>query len=303
MFDLSPQIIFLMLSIPIFLFFLSWEFLYLRNRSQQYPSARFTWADTISNGMLALLHEGSSAICTSLFILGVYAVFYDIRLFDITASVGSFIVLFFLQDLCYYIFHRCSHRIRWMWASHVVHHSSERMNLSTAFRQSFTYPISGMWVFWVPLVWIGFPPEQVVSIVFFSLLYQFFLHTQVVPKLGILEWVFNTPSHHRVHHAKNPEYIDLNFGGVLIIWDRLFGTFVEEDEKNPCQFGIIRQVRSHNPIYLTLHEWRDMFTDVISGDKTLWQRLKHLWGSPEWQPEQDNSKLASNNKPSVMSPK
>ena len=204
---------------------------------------------------------------------------------EIENSWLSFLLLFLLQDFFYYWFHRGSHRIRFMWASHVVHHSSERLNLSTAFRQSFTYPISGMWVFWVPIVLIGFEPELVLGSVLLSLAYQFFVHTQLVPKLGPLEWILNTPSHHRVHHAKNPEYIDRNYGGVLIIWDRLFGTFVEENDDIPLVYGITRQIHSHNPLYLTLHEWRDMFKDAISGKKTMIQRVGHLWRPPEWQPE------------------
>lgn len=271
---------------PIFVAFLAWEFLYLRGRPGQFKSAQFTWQDTISNGVLALLHEASDALCASLFIMGIYALIYDIRLFNIPQTGWSLLLLFVLQDFFYYWFHRGSHRIRWMWASHVVHHSSEKLNLSTAFRQSFTYPISGMWVFWVPVVLIGFEPEQVVLAVLLSLAYQFFVHTQTVGKLGLLEWVFNTPSHHRVHHSRNDAYIDMNYGGVLIIWDRLFGTFIEEDAiNNPCEFGIVRQVSSHNPIYLTLHEWGDMFKDAFTGNKTLWQRLKHFWAAPEWQPE------------------
>lgn len=295
MMDIPAQYILLLLA-PVFVFFLAWEFIYLRKRTTQFPSAKFTWSDTISNGVLALLHEASDAICASLFIMGIYAVLYDVRLFEIPTTAASLILLFFLQDFFYYWFHRGSHRIRWMWASHVVHHSSERLNLSTAFRQSFTYPISGMWVFWVPIVFIGFEPEQVVAMVLLSLAYQFFVHTQVVPKLGPLEWIFNTPSHHRVHHARNAEYIDQNYGGVLIIWDRLFGTFVEEDKNNPCEFGIIRQVHSHNPIYLTLHEWKDMFADALTGQKSLWTRIKHFWAAPEWQPEEAASKVDGDRK-------
>jgi len=268
---------------PIFMLCIALEFFYLRKRSDM-PSAQYTWVDTISNGTLALLHEASDAIFNTLFVMGIYYLLYDYRLFNIENSWLSFLGLFLLQDFCYYWFHRAHHRIRYMWASHVVHHSSQHLNLSTAFRQSFTYPLSGMWLFWVPIVLVGFQPELVLGSVLLSLAYQFFIHTQTVKTLGPLEWIFNTPSHHRVHHARNPEYIDKNYAGVLIIWDRLFGTFVKERDDIAIDYGITRQIHSHNPIYLTLHEWGDMFKDVFSGNKTLWQRLSHIWRPPEWQP-------------------
>lgn len=281
--EFSVQFILLALA-PVFVITLGIEFLYLRNKHSQYPTATFTWSDTLSNGTLALLHEVSDGLFNTLFIMGIFYFLHDYRLLNIENSLLSFIALFLLQDFFYYWFHRGSHRIRYMWASHVVHHSSERLNLSTAFRQSFTYPISGMWVFWVPIVLIGFEPELVLGSVLLSLAYQFFVHTQVVPKLGLLEWILNTPSHHRVHHAKNPEYIDRNYGGVLIIWDRIFGTFVEERDDIVIDYGITRQIQSHNPLYLTLHEWKDMFADVFSENKSLWQRISHIWRPPEWQP-------------------
>jgi sterol desaturase/sphingolipid hydroxylase (fatty acid hydroxylase superfamily) len=165
----------------------------------------------------------------------------------------------------------------------VVHHSSEKLNLSTAFRQSFTYPVSGMWLFWLPMPIIGFSPEMVVTMVILSLAYQFFIHTrtQLVKKLGKWEVAPNT-SHHRVRHGKNPDHIDKNYGGTLIIWDRLFGTFAEERGDTPVIYGITRQINSHNPLLLTLHEWRDMANDAFAPGKSLGQRLKHVFGPPEW---------------------
>lgn len=292
--EFSVQFILLALA-PVFLLCLALEFFYLR-KHRNLQSAQYTWADTISNGTLALLHEVSNAAFNGIFVMAVFYVLYDYRLMDIETSVLSFFALFLFQDFCYYWFHRAHHRIRYMWASHVVHHSSEKLNLSTAFRQSFTYPVSGMWMFWIPVVLVGFPPEQVLGCVLLNLAFQFFVHTQTIGKLGVVEWILNTPSHHRVHHSRNPEYIDKNYAGVLIIWDKMFGTFVEEKEELACKFGITRQVQSHNPIYLTLHEWQDMFKDVFSSsDKTLWQRLSHLWRPPEWQPleEQTNRESGS----------
>ncbi|UZE96224.1 sterol desaturase family protein [Alkalimarinus alittae] len=266
---------------PVFFGFILWEVWYLRNRQSEFPTAQYSWVDTISNGVLAVMHEATDAIA-ALGIMVLYHTLFDFRLFDIENSILSILLLFVLQDFLYYWFHRASHRVRWFWASHVVHHSSESLNFSTAFRQSATYPISGMWVFWLPLIALGFQPETVIAVVLFNLAYQFFIHTQVTPKLGWIEFIFNTPSHHRVHHARNPEYIDQNYAGTLIIWDRLFGTFVEEKDNLACEYGITDQIQTHNPITLTFHEWRAMLKDMRAPNQSLWHRLKHLWAPPEW---------------------
>lgn len=281
--EFQPQLILIYFA-PVFLAFIAWEWNYLRKRQSQFPaSTRYTLEDITSNVSLALMHavgDGAAALVT----LAIYYWLFDFRLFDIPNTLWAFALLFVLQDFCYYWFHRASHRIRWMWASHVVHHSSENLNFSTAFRQSVTYPISGMWVFWIPLIMLGFEPMTVIAMVLFNLAYQFFVHTQLSPKFRTLGKILNTPSHHKVHHSKNAEYIDMNYAGTLIIWDKLFGTFVEEKDDVKCEFGITRQIKTYNPIRLSFHEWKDMFRDMASGDKPLSQRLKHLWAPPEWQP-------------------
>jgi len=208
------------------------------------------------------MHQGADKLAW-LFVIPVYAYCYaHFRLFTWHDGWLSFAVLFIGQDFLYYVFHRASHRVRWLWAAHVVHHSSERMNFSTAFRQSLMYPVAGMWVFWLPLAFVGFPPQQIVGVVLINLAFQFFVHTQAIGKLGWIEGVINTPSTHRVHHARNPKYIDRNYAGVLVIWDKWFGTFVAEDPAVPCDFGIIGQIHSYNPLTLTFHEWLTMFRDA-----------------------------------------
>ena len=259
---------------PVFLLCIAWEAWHWHGHG------KYTLVDTVSNASLAALHQVSDGIFNILVATVAFAFFYEHRLFDLSLNVWTVLLLFLLQDFFYYWFHRGSHMIRWMWASHVTHHSSERLNLSTAFRQSFTYPISGMWLFWVPIAWVGFTPSQVILVVGLNLGYQFFVHTEVVRRLPRpLEYLFNTPSHHRVHHARNPRYIDRNFGGVLIIWDRLFGTFEPEQDDEPCEYGITRQVHSHNPITLTLHEWRDMLHDARHSGSPGGV-LKTLFGKP-----------------------
>jgi sterol desaturase/sphingolipid hydroxylase (fatty acid hydroxylase superfamily) len=258
---------------PVFLGFIAWEAWYWKNRRPVY-----SLKDVMSNAALALMHQASDGV-SWLVVIGLYIGIYQHRLFNLPTTWWSIALLFVAQDFLYYFFHRASHRIRWMWASHVTHHSSQRLNLSTAFRQSLTYPISGMWVFWLPLAWIGFAPAHIVTVVALNLAFQFFVHTEAVDKLGWLETIFNTPSHHRVHHARNPKYIDRNYAGVLIIWDKLFGSFTLEDPAVPCEYGIVSQIHSHNPLVLTFHEWFAMWRDAAR-PQPLASRLMQLFGPP-----------------------
>lgn len=259
---------------PVFLGFIAWEAWYLRTRR---PHA-YSLKDVLSNAALALMHQASDGL-SWLVVIGIYWWIYQHRLFELPTTWWTIALLFVAQDFFYYFFHRASHRIRWMWASHVTHHSSERLNLSTAFRQSLTYPISGMWVFWLPLAWLGFAPPHIVAVVALNLAFQFFVHTEAVGTLGWLEYVFNTPSHHRVHHARNAQYLDRNYAGVLIVWDKLFGSFTPEDRAVPCEYGIVSQIHSHNPLVLTFHEWASMFRDAARSQSPA-SRFMQLFGPP-----------------------
>ena len=197
----------------------------------------------------------------------------------------AFGLCFFVEDLAYYWFHRISHERRWFWASHVVHHSSQHYNLSTALRQTWTGRLTMTFVFWLPLVWIGFPPAMVLFFQGLSLVYQFWIHTEQIGRMGPFEWAFNTPSHHRVHHATNPRYLDANYAGVLIIWDRLFGTFVpEQAEIDPPRYGIIRNLGTFNPFKIAFAEWISLFRDLASA-RSLKQIWGFLMGPPGWSPD------------------
>ncbi len=243
--------------------------------------AHYRLADSLASIGLGGIYLVVDALLVALLVLPVYHGVYQLRLFDFAMTPLAFVLLFFGLELCFYAFHRASHRIRWFWAAHVVHQASEQMNFTTASRQSLFYGFAGNWLFYLPLVWLGFAPQWVLFMFSASLAYQYFIHTQAVGRLWRpLEWLLNTPSHHRVHHGRNPQYIDRNYGGVLILYDRLFGTFAEEDE--PVEYGITRPVRSFNPLWLNLHEWIDLFRD-IARPGPLYQRLRHLWMPPEWQ--------------------
>ncbi|TOJ35050.1 sterol desaturase [Vibrio parahaemolyticus] len=271
-----PELLLMALA-PIFFLCIAAEYGLGQRRGKLPDSAQYYLPEVACNFVLAGLHQAAD-ILTGLLIAHFYLWIFDWRLFDIEMSVSAFLLLMLLQDFFYYWFHRASHRIRWMWAAHVVHHSSERMNFSTAFRQSLMYPLAGMWLFWLPLVIIGFDPKWVVFVVLLNLGLQFFVHTQLIRSLGPLEWVFNTPSHHRVHHGINRQYIDKNYAGVLIIWDRMFGTF--EPEIETVRYGISKPVNSFNPIKVTFAEWKDMFHEVRRPNLTWQQRWRCVFAPP-----------------------
>ena len=272
-----PEMLLIVLA-PIFFICILLEW-YLGDRRKKLPhSARYHLPEVLCNFGLAGMHQGAD-ILTGLLIAKLYLMFFGWRLFDIEMNVINFVLLMIAQDFCYYWFHRASHRVRWMWSAHVAHHSSESMNFSTAFRQSLMYPLAGMWVFWLPLVVVGFDPNWVVFVVLLNLGLQFFVHTQAVKTLGPIEWIFNTPSHHRVHHGRNPQYIDKNYAGVLIIWDRMFGTYVKEEET--VEYGITKPINSFNPLIVTFSEWRSMFSEAFSPGLTLKQRARLLFSPPE----------------------
>ena len=192
----------------------------------------------------------------------------------------AWVLLFFAEDFTYYWFHRISHESRFFWASHVVHHSSQRYNLSTALRQTWTGNLTGTFLFWVWLPLLGFHPIAVVTMQSISLIYQFWIHTETVGKLPRpIELVFNTPSHHRVHHGSDIKYLDRNHAGILIIWDRLFGTFQEEEERPT--YGLTKNIHTYNPVRIAFHEWADIWRDVRR--PLSWkERLGYLFGPPGW---------------------
>ncbi|MEW2258872.1 sterol desaturase family protein [Streptomyces sp. NPDC047869] len=211
----------------------------------------------------------------------VYAALFTVAPWQLSpSSAWTWPVLFLADDLAYYAFHRAHHRVRVLWASHVVHHSSVRFNLSTALRQSWT-PMTGL-PFWLPLALLGIPPWMILLQQALSLVYQFFLHTERVDKLWRpVELVFNTPSHHRVHHGSNNEYLDRNYGGILIVWDRLFGTF--EPEGARAVYGLTKNIGTYNPVRVAFHEYTAAWRDVRTA-RNWRQRAGYLFGPPGWAP-------------------
>jgi sterol desaturase/sphingolipid hydroxylase (fatty acid hydroxylase superfamily) len=193
-----------------------------------------------------------------------------------------YVFCFLAVDLAYYVFHRSAHAVRWFWASHIVHHSSEHYNLSTAFRQSWTGFVSLEFLSLLPLFMLGLQPSVIFFCAGLNLIYQFWLHTELIGQMPRwFEAIMNTPAHHRVHHATNPKYLDRNFGGVFIVWDRLFGTFQRADAGEPPRYGITTPLASFNVVYAALHEWEAMTRDVRSAPG-LSRKFRYLFGRVGW---------------------
>ncbi len=272
------QIILIGLS-PVFLLAVVIEWLYMRKRAGQ--GVNFRFQDILTNLNLGASYQAFELVVHALLLMAVMHWVYDHRLFNVPVNAWTVVPLFLLVEFTYYWFHRSSHRVRWFWCAHVVHHSGQHMSLSTAMRQSMLYPVTGYWVFFLPLMLLGVSPELTLSLYAIDLGYQFFVHTESVKRLPAwYEYVFVTPAHHRVHHGRNPQYIDKNYGGVLILFDRWFGTFAEEVEA--VDYGIVKQVHSNNILTLNFHEFFDMVRDMLRPGP-LWLRLKHVWAPPEWE--------------------
>ena len=199
-------------------------------------------------------------------------------------SWGSALLLFILLEFFYYWLHRAGHEVRWFWGNHSVHHTPNQLNLSASLRIGIFGKVIGVVIFMLPLVWIGFDLRTVLAALMLNLLYQFWLHAIWIPKLGWLEYVFNTPSNHRVHHAANVEYLDANYGGVLVVFDRLFGTYIAERDEPPCRYGLVHPMTSYNPFYVELAPWISLARDLASA-RSLRAVLGYLFMPPGWRPD------------------
>lgn len=205
------------------------------------------------------------------------------RAFDIGYQWYWFVIAFVIDDLAYYAFHRSAHRVRWFWASHVIHHSSQHYNLSTALRQTWTGFFSLGFLFRLPLFLIGFPPSLVFFVAGINLVYQFWIHTEAVGRMHPwIEAVMNTPSHHRVHHARNARYLDANYAGTFIVWDKLFGTFTPELDRDPPRYGLVKNLGTFNPLRIATHEWIGIAKDSVQNGLTWPQRLAYAFAPPGW---------------------
>jgi len=266
-------------AVPFFILAMLLEFLYGWWRKKQTYRLNDT-INSLSLGVLSrvvdLLRLGFAGI-----VFGAVAGLFGITVWSME-SWWQWVVVFVAYDFCYYWKHRMGHEWRIFWASHVAHHQSEEFNLSTALRQTGTDYLG--FVFYIPLYFLGMPAEAVVTVGSLNLIYQFWVHTEHVPSLGPVEWVFVTPSNHRVHHARNPEYLDKNYGGVFILWDRIFGTFCAEKKESRCVYGITTGLHSWNPLWANLHVWADT-GKLAWKTKRLRDKCLIWFKAPGWMPD------------------
>ncbi|MBB2202659.1 sterol desaturase family protein [Gluconacetobacter tumulisoli] len=268
-----------LLAAPFFILFMMLEMgLAVRSRVR----ADYEIRDTLSNLAVSAGSILMVGLIGGLFMGGVMFAWHH-RVADVPTTWWSFLLCFVLDDLRYYWFHRLSHCSRWFWAAHVVHHSSRHYNLSVAFRQSWTTGITGTALMNIPLAALGFHPALIAFAASVNLIYQFWVHTETIARLPRwFEYLFNTPSHHRVHHGRNPRYLDANYAGVLMIWDRMFGSFVPEAAEEPVRYGLVHNIGTFNPLRIAFHEYVALLADLRQRGLSLRQRLGYLLGAPGW---------------------
>ncbi|MFY9479756.1 MAG: sterol desaturase family protein [Aquabacterium sp.] len=255
-----------------------------RHRSNKAYDWRAFWTTVRINGWRLVVEAiPMGAVLGASLPLGAWM--YEHRFWTVPMDTWwGWVAMFFTTEFFYYWMHRAGHRIRWYWASHQVHHSGNQYNLAAAFRQSITGKITGAFVFFAPQCLLGFPPEVVLFSYAMNLVYQFWIHTDLVPKLGWLEGILNTPSAHRVHHAANVEYLDANYGGTILLFDRLFGTYVPEKDDVPIRYGLVKQVTTYSAIKICLHEWFSIGRDVLRA-RSLKDALGYVFMPPGWAPD------------------
>lgn len=266
-------------AVPFFVILIALELYFNYKDHKGWYEAKDT-AASISMGLGSLvINFGVKA-----FYLLVYTYIYEhYRLFNLGSQWWVWILLFFADDFSFYWHHRLSHEIRILWAAHENHHSSMHYNLGTALRQSWT-ELFYKYIFWIWLPFVGFQPWMILAMMSVSLAYQFWVHTEAIRRLGPLEWIFSTPSAHRVHHASNVLYLDRNHGGILIIWDRLFGTYQKELDEEPVVYGLTKNVESFNPLVIATHEYVNIARDVRH-TTGFWNKVKRLFMPPGWSPD------------------
>ncbi|WDE00321.1 sterol desaturase family protein, partial [Thalassomonas actiniarum] len=277
------------LAIPLFLMFMLLEYVLLRLKGQKLHRFNDSVA-SLSMGMLLLISDALLKAYT--FAVFIY-LFDQHRLFEFPpGAAATWLIFFFAVDFCYYWFHRCAHQFNFLWGAHVGHHQSEEYNLTTALRQSaFQYAFS--WVFYLPLALLGCPPQVFLVLFILLKLYQFWLHNQLINKIPYIEGILSTPSSHRVHHAKNPLYIDKNYGGTLVIWDRMFGSWQAELASEPCHYGTSHPLKTLNPIKANLQHWWMLAKDTATTQS--WRDKLRLWFKPTgWRPKDCRNKETAN---------
>jgi len=265
------------MAVPAFIALILAEFLWIAWRGR---GGRYETRDALTSLIMGAGNV-AAGIALGFIAWGFFMLLWRLSPLDLGHAWWVVVLCFVLDDLRYYWVHRFGHRIRWVWASHVNHHSSQHYNLTTALRQTWTGTFTFMMIVRAPLILLGFHPAMVLFVGGLNLIYQFWIHTEAIGRLPRwVEAVMNTPSHHRAHHGRNPRYLDCNYAGVFIVWDRLFGTFVPELEEDRVDYGLVHNLGTFNPLRVAFHEWVGLFRDVTRPGLTLRQRLGYAFGPP-----------------------
>jgi alkylglycerol monooxygenase len=269
----------IVLAIPVFFLLIVIELVWAWRAEKPF----YRLNDAVNDLSCGILEQVAGVFLKTALFAGYLLIYERYRLLEIgTSSAAAWVLCWLGVDFFYYWFHRMSHEVNAGWAAHIVHHQSEEMNLAVALRQS-VFQGAMSWMFYLPLALVGFPPAMFLLVSSLNTLYQFWIHTRAIGKLGPLEWVLNTPSHHRVHHGRNPKYIDRNHAGSLIVWDRMFGTFQAEEEE-PV-YGITKPLESLNPVWANFHYWAELARQARRATRPF-DGLRVFWKAPGWRPEE-----------------
>jgi sterol desaturase/sphingolipid hydroxylase (fatty acid hydroxylase superfamily) len=285
--SLREQIL-ILTSTPIYIIIIGLEILLSNYQHRKL----YTWKDTAANIYLMLLNGGIDLLFRAVYVV-VLNYFYIHHFFSFTNVIAYWFVLLIAEDFLYYWLHRFDHEIRFFWAVHVTHHSSEKMNFTVGFRSSVFQPLY-RFIYFIPLALCGFKPIDIIFIYAATQIWGIFVHTELIHKMGWLEYVLVTPSHHRVHHASNPKYLDKNMGMFLIIWDQMFGTFQPEladNEYQPKKYGLTKNMEQKTPVNIVFHEWKNILRDILRKDISWKEKWNYVFGPPGW--SHDGSTLTS----------
>jgi sterol desaturase/sphingolipid hydroxylase (fatty acid hydroxylase superfamily) len=243
----------------------------------------YDWKASLVSFTLLLGRSFTDLIPIALAMPGAYWLYEHRMLEPSKYGVWQYLLLFLSLEFIYYWWHRTSHRSRWFWTHHAVHHSPNNFNLAAAYRLGWTSRLMSTYVIFSPMALLGFQPETVFAAYSLNLAYQFWVHTDWIPRLGPLEWILNTPSAHRVHHASNLEYLDANYGGVLIVFDLLFGTYRAERDDIPIRYGLVKPLHSYNPLRVAFHQFMPLYVD-LRGARSFSEVIGYMFGPPGWRP-------------------
>jgi sterol desaturase/sphingolipid hydroxylase (fatty acid hydroxylase superfamily) len=274
-------------ALPVLFLLSAIEVLYMRRMRV----GSFDWRESAGSVFIAIGQQ-LTKVLTVVVWGGAIAWVWSQRWFTVPLNTWWSIALLFLGvEFCYYWYHRAGHEVRWFWASHVVHHTPNHLNLTAAYRLGWTSGATGIPLFFMPLFLLGFHPAAVFAMLGVTLLYQFWLHTELVPQLRWFDKIFNSPSNHRVHHAANLRYLDANYGGILIVYDRLFGSYIPEQKSEACRYGLVKPVTFHNPVRIVFHEWIALLRDLKTA-RSVRDVFGYLFAPPGWRADGNGSTTA-----------